>query len=77
MRERGFNDMKPNCDDQRQEQNREYHRKWRAANPDKVKAAQMRYWEKMIRQLQAGEAETRQKPEVIQQDMGVKKDGRC
>lgn len=28
----------------------EYHRKWSAANRDKLKAAQLRYWEKRARQ---------------------------
>ena len=31
---------------------REYARKWREANPDKVKAAQKRYWEKKAKELQ-------------------------
>lgn len=31
---------------------REYARKWRKANPDKVKAAQKRYWEKKAKELQ-------------------------
>lgn len=30
-------------------QQREYLRRWRAANPDKVKAARLRYWEKRAR----------------------------
>jgi len=34
---------------------REYLRRWRAANPDKVKAARLRYWEK--RAAKAAEAE--------------------
>lgn len=28
----------------------EYHRKWSAENRDKLKAAQLRYWEKRARQ---------------------------
>lgn len=28
------------------QQRREYQRKWRAANPDKVREIQLRYWEK-------------------------------
>lgn len=31
---------------------REYAKKWRKANPDKVKAAQKRYWEKKAKDLQ-------------------------
>ena len=31
---------------------REYHRKWRAEHPDKVRAAQMRYWVKKAEQAQ-------------------------
>lgn len=31
---------------------REYAKKWREANPDKVKAAQKRYWEKKAKDLQ-------------------------
>ena len=31
---------------------REYAKKWREANPDKVKAAQRRYWEKKAKDLQ-------------------------
>lgn len=34
---------------------REYARKWREANPDKVKAAQKRYWEKKAKDLQQEE----------------------
>ena len=34
---------------------REYARKWREANPDKVKAAQKRYWEKKAKELQQEE----------------------
>lgn len=30
----------------------EYKREWRKKNPDKVKAAQARYWEKRAKQLQ-------------------------
>lgn len=33
---------------------REYLRRWRAANPDKVKAARLRYWER--RAVKAAEA---------------------
>ena len=36
---------------------REYLRQWRAKNPDKVKAATRRYWEKKAAQLKAGEAD--------------------
>ena len=36
---------------------REYLRQWRAENPDKVKAANGRYWEKKAAQLKAGEAD--------------------
>lgn len=35
---------------------REYARKWRAANPDKVKAAQERYWLKKAAEFSAQEA---------------------
>ena len=31
---------------------REYAKRWREANPDKVKAAQKRYWEKKAKELQ-------------------------
>jgi DnaJ-domain-containing protein 1 len=34
---------------------REYAKKWREANPDKVKAAQKRYWEKKAKDLQQEE----------------------
>lgn len=34
---------------------REYLRRWRAANPDKVKAARLRYWER--RAAKAAEAD--------------------
>ena len=34
---------------------REYAKKWRKANPDKVKAAQKRYWEKKAKDLQQEE----------------------
>ncbi len=36
---------------------REYQRAWRAANKDKVKAIQERYWIKKANQLQQQEAE--------------------
>ena len=36
---------------------REYLRHWRAKNPDKVKAANRRYWEKKAAQLKAGVAD--------------------
>ena len=43
----------------KQNARREYKRKWRAANPDKVKAANDRYWQKKgaeyLQRLQAGE----------------------
>ena len=35
---------------------REYKRKWAAANKDKVKAAQDRYWEKKAKELKAAAA---------------------
>lgn len=38
------------------EERRKYFRQWRAKNPDKVKAANRRYWEKKAAQLKAGEA---------------------
>ena len=34
--------------DKEREARREYHRRWREANPDKVRAAQMRFWAKQI-----------------------------
>lgn len=38
------------------EARREYARRWRAANPDKVKAAQERYWLKRAEKIIAKEA---------------------
>lgn len=35
---------------------REYARRWRAANPDKVKAAQQRYWLKQAAKFSEKEA---------------------
>jgi len=32
---------------------REYHRKWRAENPDKVRGCQVRFWKKRVRELEA------------------------
>lgn len=34
---------------------REYYRRWRSANPDKVKATQQRYWMRKAEQLKAEE----------------------
>lgn len=34
---------------------REYYRRWRIANPDKVKATQQRYWLRKAEQLKAEE----------------------
>ena len=34
---------------------REYARKWRANNPEKVKAAQARYWQRKAEQMAAEE----------------------
>jgi len=31
---------------------REYHKEWRRNNPDKVQAAQMRYWSKKMHQVE-------------------------
>ena len=31
----------------------EYYRKWRAANPDKVRAKNMRYWERKAEKMEA------------------------
>lgn len=44
------------------EKRREYYRAWRAANPEKVKAAQMRYWERKAQREQekAGERNGRE-----------------
>lgn len=36
---------------------REYLRQWRAKNPDKVKAANRRYWEKKAAKVKAGDAD--------------------
>lgn len=36
---------------------REYLRQWRAKNPDKVKAANRRYWEKKAANQKAGDAD--------------------
>ena len=35
---------------------REYYRKWRADNPEKVHAAQIRYWEKKAVELRSQES---------------------
>lgn len=35
------------------EKRREYHRRWSAANRDKLEAAQARYWEKRAREDRA------------------------
>ena len=42
------------------EARREYYRRWRKENPDRVASAQARFWEKRARQI-AEEAEGRQK----------------
>lgn len=34
---------------------REYYRRWRSANPEKVKATQQRYWMRKAEQLKAEE----------------------
>lgn len=38
------------------EKMREYQRAWRRANPEKVKAAQERYWEKKALEIREGGA---------------------
>ncbi len=37
---------------------REYARQWRRKNPDKVRAANQRYWERRAAKLQASEGRT-------------------
>lgn len=37
--------------DKAAEARREYNRQWRKANPDKVKANQIRYWERKAREV--------------------------
>lgn len=49
-----------------QEARREYKRRWNAANKDKVKAAQERYWDKVAAQQAADTQETTDKP-IIQE----------
>lgn len=39
------------------EARREYHRKWREANKDKVKRNNQRYWEKMAKRMEREENE--------------------
>lgn len=36
------------------ERKREYYRKWRAKNPEKVRAAQIRYWQKRAMEPNTG-----------------------
>lgn len=45
------------------EARREYYRRWRKENPDRVASAQARFWEKRARQIaeEAEKAEGRQK----------------
>lgn len=38
----------------RNEYSREYQKKWRASNPDKVKAAQIRYWNRRAEKAKMG-----------------------
>ena len=45
------------------EERKKYFRQWRAKNPDKVKAANRRYWEKKAAQLKAGEADAENETE--------------
>ncbi len=40
------------------EARREYFREWRRKNPDKVRAANQRYWERRAAKLQASEGRT-------------------
>lgn len=47
--------------DQAKEARREYMRAWTAANPDKVKAKNQRYWEKKAAQKRQKAAETAEK----------------
>lgn len=39
--------------ERQKEQRREYLRKWRAENPEKVKAQQLRYWTKRVQGISA------------------------
>lgn len=43
--------------DAAKEARREYKREWNRKNPDKVRAAQKRYWEKRAQQIEAAKAE--------------------
>ena len=41
-------------DDEKLKARREYYRKWRAKNPEKVRAAQIRYWQKRAMEPNTG-----------------------
>lgn len=49
-----------NNKDRLREARREYYRRWRAANPDKVRASEQRRWQRYAEKL---EAEDRQRKE--------------
>lgn len=46
---------KTSLEERAKQAQREYARKWRANNPDKVKAAQARYWQRKAAELEAEE----------------------
>ncbi len=50
--------------DRAKEARREYKRRWNAANKDKVKAAQERYWNKIAEQQAADTQEVTDKPTI-------------
>ena len=57
FQERGRNMGKAELSQAAIEAKRAYNREWRRRNPEKVKAAQMRHWEKKARELREQERE--------------------
>jgi hypothetical protein len=55
--------------DQALQERRKYHREWNRANPDKVRAAQARYWERRAAKA-AQEAEAVRRSEGAQNGSG-------
>lgn len=47
-----------------------YARKWRAKNPDKVKAAQERYWDRVAERAEKESGATNGKEENTNEDVG-------
>ena len=53
-RARYVREYRKNQTEEQKERRREYAREWAKKNPDKIKAARVRYWNKKAAQLESG-----------------------